>query len=285
MLLVKSQFGGDQIIDDELYRYRIKDKSSRVIRWICVIKTCTASARSSLDYSINLVSFNRYKDHNHVPNIDQAVRIPLISEMKEKIIATNDSPRNVAYSCIRGADINILRALGPFDLLCRVLRDFRLKYINPAPYENESLSLNSNLLKTHLGTDFFQYGPEKFRELARNDDVIVFYSDHAINRIRESNFLAVDGTTFSVVPEPYYQLYTITYIKDHHVFPCVFALLKSKNQETYNFLFATINNLVGPLNPSVIKSDFEISAINALRINFPRARVSGCLSFRSSYRS
>ncbi|KAF9764621.1 Protein FAR-RED IMPAIRED RESPONSE 1, partial [Nosema granulosis] len=83
--------------------------------------------------------------------------------------------------------------------------------------------------------------------------------------------------TFSVVPGLYRQLYTISYFREHHVFPCIFGLLKNKSFETYNFIFKTIMCLVGVLNPTVIKTDYEISAITALTSIWPNARINGCL--------
>jgi hypothetical protein len=127
-----------------------------------------------------------------------------------------------------------------------------------------------------LETTFFQYGPENYRGLLENDDLILFFSEDGIARLKENNIWATDGT-FSCVPEPFFQLYTISYIKNHHVFPCIFGLLKNKNQDTYVFMFKTIIDLVGILTPNIIKTDFEIAAINALKLTWPAARVSGCI--------
>jgi hypothetical protein len=42
-----------------------------------------------------------------------------------------------------------------------------------------------------------------------------------ISKLNNNDVWAIDGT-FNVVPDPYMQLYTISYIRDHHVFPLFF---------------------------------------------------------------
>jgi hypothetical protein len=95
-------------------------------------------------------------------------------------------------------------------------------------------------------------------------------------KLRTNDIWSVDGT-FSVVPRPFKQLYTISYIKQHHVFSCVFDILKNKSEMAYNNLFSIIMQLIPGLQPILIKSDFEIAALNVLKSFFPQATISGCL--------
>lgn len=87
--------------------------------------------------------------------------------------------------------------------------------------------------------------------------------------------MCVDGT-FKVVPKPYYQLFTISFIKNTHVFPVVYCLLKNKLQTTYEDVFKIIFSLNGTLKPNIIKTDFEFASLNCLKNIFPLATVSGC---------
>jgi hypothetical protein len=93
-------------------------------------------------------------------------------------------------------------------------------------------------------------------------------------KLVENRVWCVDGT-FSVVPQPYMQLYTIGIIKNNHIFPCIFALFKNKKQKTYLKLYSTISSMINNLNPTVIKVDFEFASIQALKRCFPYARISG----------
>jgi hypothetical protein len=83
--------------------------------------------------------------------------------------------------------------------------------------------------------------------------------------------------TFSVVPSSYYQLYTISFLKNNNLFPVVFAILKNKTFITYTRMWQNLKSLVGNLEPNVIKTDFEKASINALKTHFPNTEVSGCM--------
>lgn len=97
-----------------------------------------------------------------------------------------------------------------------------------------------------------------------------------INVLSTKPIMSVDGT-FTVVPSPYYQLFTFCYLEENHGVPCVFAFLKNKEQTTYVNLFRLIKEIVGEFSPQIIKTDFEYATIAALQIVFPERIVSGCL--------
>ena len=50
--------------------------------------------------------------------------------------------------------------------------------------------------------------------------------------------------TSKLCPEIFYQIYTIHDLNNNQVFPCVFALLPSKNEVRYNRLFREVKNAV-----------------------------------------
>jgi hypothetical protein len=147
--------------------------------------------------------------------------------MKEKTLICGDSPRNVVYSMIRGVCIDTIRASGPLELIFKILRDHRLTNLNPKPYANLTLKINGSLLKKHTGKKFYQYRFENFRNLYENRNFLIFYSEDGIGKLLVNSTWSVDGTFF-VVSKLYFQLFTVSYIKDHHVFPAVFILLKNK---------------------------------------------------------
>jgi hypothetical protein len=125
------------------------------------------------------------------------------------------------------------------------------------------------------GELFFQYGIENYRGLTENENFLIFYSNSMISKLLIQKTWCIDGT-FSVVPKPYYQILTISFIRHVHVFPVIFCILKNKFQNTYVELFNTILMLVGPMVPEFIKTDFEIAIINSLHLIFPRSKISTC---------
>ena len=103
----------------------------------------------------------------------------------------------------------------------------------------------------------------------------MFFTDSAVARLRENNFWSIDGT-FKVVPNPYEQLLSISYIREHHIHPAVYTILKDKSEQTYTKMLTILTELVG-IYSNIIKTDFELASINAFRNFFPEARLSGCL--------
>ena len=177
---------------------------------------------------------------------------------------------------MRGKTIEDVFALRNVENIFRVLRRKFRKTINPMPYFFEEMSLSRCLGYTYTDNLFFQYGPGQYRNLQENEDFCLFFSDELSIKLAMKEIWCVDGT-FDVVPRPFYQLYSISYIENNHVVPCIFALLKRKTQETYTRLFETVLQLIGNCSPRVIKTDFERAAINALQIAFPQTHISGCL--------
>ena len=60
-----------------------------------------------------------------------------------------------------------------------------------------------------------------------------------LSLLEESQSWYADGT-FKVVPEQFFQLYTIHAKKDSMIIPCVSALLTNKSELTYKKLFTKL---------------------------------------------
>jgi hypothetical protein len=197
--------------------------------------------------------------------------------MKEMIRNEFSSPRETVNFIMRGVDINVVRALGNFQAILRLLRREQEKSLNPKPYAFPTIKISRNLSVTHTGRDFYRYGVDNYGNLEANDNFLIFYSDEMMQYLNEDGSIwSVDGT-FSVVPEPYKQLFTISFIKNNHVFPACYVLMKNKNQNTYIEMFNVLNEKFPLTHPRIIKTDFEMASINALRSSFPSSHISGCL--------
>ena len=87
------------------------------------------------------------------------------------------------------------------------------------------------------------------------ENLLIFYSPTFIDRLKNANTWAIDGT-FDVVPRPYYQLLTIGFIVDTHILPVIYCVLPDKLQNTYTSIFRIINNMIGTCNPIHMKGGF-----------------------------
>ena len=84
-----------------------------------------------------------------------------------------------------------------------------------------------------------------------------------LSLLRESQSWHADGT-IKVVPEQFFQLYTINAQKGGIIITCVYALLTNKSELIYTTLFTKLFDIRPELNPFFIMADFEKAAINAL---------------------
>lgn len=111
--------------------------------------------------------------------------------------------------------------------------------------------------------------------------VIVFASDQDIATIFGSTHLIVDGT-FKISPTGFTQLYTIHAwgMFEYEAMPVVHALMRSKNQASYHFLFSQlreklVQNHGGIGVMTVIHADFELAVHVAVRDVFPEIQLKG----------
>ena len=80
-----------------------------------------------------------------------------------------------------------------------------------------------------------------------------------------------------MVPELFFQLYTIHALHNSQVIPCVYALLPNKQQLTYTAFLQVLRGAHDNLNLETVLVDFKLAALNALRVTFPDTALQGCL--------
>ncbi|CAF4545542.1 unnamed protein product, partial [Rotaria socialis] len=105
--------------------------------------------------------------------------------------------------------------------------------------------------------------------------ILIFSTKKQLKILENANYIYLDGT-FSVVPELYFQLYTIhaTYLS--HIIPVVYILLTGKKQRLYKEIFQQIKNLIPNFDPPNIMIDYERATINEIKKQFPSSNVSVC---------
>ena len=76
-----------------------------------------------------------------------------------------------------------------------------------------------------------------------NERILIFATQQGIHFLSSNSNWFMDGT-LKLCPEIFYQIYIIRALNNNQVFPCVFALLPNKNEDTYNRLFREVRNAV-----------------------------------------
>ena len=76
----------------------------------------------------------------------------------------------------------------------------------------EDLKLSRNLAYTFCGELFYKYAIGNYNGLDVNDDILLIYSDEMMSRLNQNRVWTRDGT-FEVVPKPFNQIFTISYLR------------------------------------------------------------------------
>ena len=126
--------------------------------------------------------------------------------------------------------------------------------------------LVSELYKRNTTLQLFSLGDER---------ILIFASPEQLQILQTSIDFLVDGT-FKVVPEVFYQLYIVHAVYRQHVVPVIYALLKRKNDDTYQRMVEEIIKVAPDWSPTTVMMDFEQASINAFQRLFPSVTLSGC---------
>lgn len=120
---------------------------------------------------------------------------------------------------------------------------------------------------------------ELFQE---NKRIIIYCSRKTMEFLRRPSLWILDGT-FKIVPTQFLQLYAIhgnIVTNRQTTVPLLFALGTKKDKNTYNKLFQFIikysneNNIM--LNVQNCIMDFELAAIQCMKLKFHKINVNGC---------
>ncbi len=108
-----------------------------------------------------------------------------------------------------------------------------------------------------------------------NNRIAIFYTQENLKKLCMSKVWFVDAT-FKVVPQGFEQLLIIQTIIEDKKYPLLYALMKRKNEESYNKIFLIIKENIKIINVEWIIVDFEMALCNSCAKNFENAKIRGC---------
>ena len=125
---------------------------------------------------------------------------------------------------------------------------------NPHPIHQDvaTMVVPDELKVTSTGDDFllFDFGPNI------GNRIMIFSTARNLDILYNSPHWFADGT-FKIVPELFFQHYTIDVLREGSLVTCVYALLSKKQEITYRQLLTELNNLKPGMSPHSIMVDFE----------------------------
>ncbi|CAM4741232.1 unnamed protein product [Rotaria magnacalcarata] len=165
---------------------------------------------------------------------------------------------------------NAISSLPNLQNLKRNVRKIRQRSQNPLslPTTRDSIVIDLQYTITARNRTFLYFDSGSI-----DQRILIFSAKKQLKILENANYIYIyiyiyiylDGT-FSVVPELYFQLYTIhaTYLS--HIVPVVYILLPGKHDL----------NLIPNFDPPNIMVDYERATINEIKKQFPSSNLSGC---------
>ena len=129
---------------------------------------------------------------------------------------------------------------------------------HPIPRNLHEMVIPDEYKTTCKGENFLLYDSG----LSENR-ILLFSTEKNMQLLQASSDWFCDGT-FKVVPELFYQLYSIHCLISNKTIPCDFALLSNKCQVTYEEHFSLVRAINSRLNPVSILIDYEQAAGNLM---------------------
>nr|XP_054757396.1 uncharacterized protein LOC129263513 [Lytechinus pictus] len=217
--------------------------------------------------------FRERTEHSHPPNHGRTNAAKVKMAIKRRATESHEPPQQVLMATLPQATAEGSAAL---PRLSDIRRNIRRHRQNAVPHLPAPRRLSDLEVPDEQG---FSFGGEQFliHDSGREDQhrIIIFATDTNLRVLGNAESWFADGT-FKVVPNIFFQLWTIHAVYESHVVPLVYALVANKTQATYRRVLDVVRERGIRLDPARVTIDFEIAARNAFQHAFPNAEVKGC---------
>ena len=226
------------------------------------VNFCRTSGNSTID-----------NEHNHLGNIIAVKVNKAKNEIKQRCLdRVRDRPQDVVGDVLRGENDIVVANLPQIRTLTRNVRKNRSGIIASVNF--------LNLSEIHFPEEVLNLNGESILafDSGANDQqrMLIFTTTELKEMFRSAKDIFMDGT-FKIVPNLFYQLYTIHFFHNGLLVPGFYILLTGKTQELYEKVLEVIRELIEtPRSEITFMIDLEIAAFNALRVKFPESRVFAC---------
>lgn len=244
--------------------------------WRCIDRTCNGTMKTNFNIERGVITYGG-QPHLHEADYAAIQAQEVVRAIKRRAESHPNEPPSVIYRD-EIANVHDEEVQSKMPERNNIIRNINRRQNRRRPLNPQSLvDLQISPPYTHTlnGSRFLQHDsgvddPERF---------LVFFTDRSLERLCISRIMICDGT-FKVVPNEFYQLYTIHGAFMDHVFTLIYCLTTTKNQIFYNNLLnllkirAQERNM--PLEPQYINSDFELAFMSAASNVFPNSVIHGC---------
>ena len=268
--ILKTNRGKDILVFEDNQYLKEKEIGQKVY-WKC-IKRKACNARLHTDINYNIVHGTRTKHSGHISCMDEIKVREVINSLKKSAQTQRGKPLAIVHDNLIGLSDPITAALPNVTSL----RKMTSRWMNDNRVD-PPLPLDRHF---EIPPEITKLGEENFllHDTGREDPsrILVFGTAKGLKDLAEHAHWATDGT-FRSCATHFYQLITIHIIRDQFSIARIYAVLPGKSENLYRRVYKILKEKEPSLNPSSVLLDFELANIQALREEFPRARISLCL--------
>ena len=190
--------------------------------------------------------FKGNHEHTHAPEPGSSDAVKALNSIRERAETTQETPQQIIADLLANMDDVSSQQLPPPRTIKRNIRRAR-KRVNqphPLPTSVEDIEVPDDLKRLESGELFLIYDSGK----EDNERFFIFGTESSLDVLANSAHVFMDGT-FKIVPELFFQLYSIHAMTPNGVFPCAYALLPNKIRRTYQRLFEKMKELRPNMQP------------------------------------
>lgn len=210
---------GKPIYEHQGYLYIINKESGDKVIWCCR-NYRHGQCRGRL-HTINGQVTQLVGDHNHEPIHSAGEVIEARTQTAHAAKQTVNTTHDIVATGVSQLSDHAITSLPNLQNLKRTVQRIRQKHQNPLPLptKRDSLVIDPIFTKTNRDRTFLQFdsGPTDQR-------ILIFSTKKQLKMLKDGSHIYLDGT-FDVVPELYFQLYTIHVTYFNHILPAVYVLL------------------------------------------------------------
>ncbi|XP_048488972.1 uncharacterized protein LOC125491334 [Plutella xylostella] len=280
----KSKRGKKLLICDG-YQFHLNRSVDTKYYWRCVQyqgKQCSSTLITNCDDMNSNDHHSVVKEmseHSHAPSAAANDSLVLKNNLKRAATVSNEAPTKLIHNNIESLPSTSACCLPNKNALRQVVHRARKTNLPKEPSSLDEIDVPSDY-KSVEGELFLA----KDIEYGNNNRLLLFCTKGNLKILRSSRIWILDGT-FRTCPSIFSQIYSIHAIvgmdaETKKTIPVVYCFLTDKAEESYMVLFRELVSYAAEfeyeLNPQHIITDFEISMINVIRIQFPEANHSGC---------
>ncbi|XP_040077772.3 uncharacterized protein LOC120849598 [Ixodes scapularis] len=219
------------------------------------------------------------QEHNHPPDSSQLREARLKNALKQRVRSEPHLPAPQVYSreilsLVGQVDDTVMAELPTFESVRSSMYREKRKQQPSLPRDMAEINLGRLHTETLDKRDFLLFDVS-----ISEGRVLCFCTQELLFHFSEMVEVFFDGTFFSC-PSLFYQLVTISAVKEGLSFNIAYFLLPGKSREVYVSAFTNfktaLDALRAPLSLSVVRTDFELALIQAFLFVFPGIRHQGC---------